>query len=192
MKQLLLKSFLILLPFLGTCQDNLAILKNQVSISYDNTLLNHPLLFSSGFNIRYGRILVQQTRHSITAVGSFGFINTPEIDNRLLFGVGGEYSVHFFKRFSFSVGLQANYILSVLDYDVFEYNSEGAWKNQGKLLHKFSPNSYFSLGGDFLHKQTYRIGAFLEASLMRLNKSYERKFLEGYVPTFSIGLKSNF
>ena len=192
MKQLLLKSLLTLLPLVGTCQESTALLKNQITISYDNTVLNHPLLFSSGLNIRYGRVLYQYTRHSVSAIGSFGFINTQEIDNRLLFGVGSEYSVHFFKRLSFSIGVQAHYILTVLDYDVFEYNSEGVWENQGNLLHKFSPNTYCSLGGDFLQKQTYRIGAFLEARLMRLNESYERKFLEGFVPTFSIGLKSNF
>ncbi|HMO39318.1 MAG TPA: hypothetical protein PKC76_08900 [Saprospiraceae bacterium] len=181
-----------MLPIISSCQDSPILLKHQISMSYDNTVLNHPLLFSSGVNIRYGRALLQQNAHKVSALGSFGFIHTPDIDTRLLFGIGGEYSISFFKRFGFALGLQANYILTALGYDVFEYNAEGEWENQGNLLHQFSPSMHVSLGVDLLCKAKFNVGLFLEMRLMRLNESYEERFFEGYVPTFSIGLKSNF
>ncbi|MFN4000393.1 hypothetical protein [Algoriphagus sp.] len=163
-----------------------------MSISFDNTVLNHPLLLSPGLNIRYNRTLLQQKVQSISVLGSFGLISTPQTDNRLVFGLGGEYAVHFLKRFSIATGIQANYVLTALKYDVFEYNSEGNWENRGNLLHNFSPGMHLSLQGDFVQRDLFKMGAFLELRMLRLNESYEKKWLQGYVPIFSIGIKSNF
>ncbi len=197
MKIVLLKSLLLLLPIAASCQDStnrqtLSLLKNQISAGFDNTLLAHPLQLSRGLTVRYNRALIQHKIHSVSATGSFGFINTPEIDTRLVYGIGGEYAVHFLRRFSIASGLQANYVLSVLDYDLYEYNAVGTWENTGNLLHHFSPSIYISLRGDILQKTSFTIGAFLELRMTRLYESYAKRFMEGYVPTISLGLTSKF
>lgn len=192
MKAFLFKFLFILLPILGNCQDGPALLKHQLSIGFDNTLLNHPLLFSPGLHGRYGRALFQHKMHKISAIGSFGLIHTRGIDKRLLFGAGGEYAVHFLKRLDVKIGLQANYLLTILNDDVFEYSPAGEWENNGNLLHQFAPSAHVSLGADLLQKNQFNVGIFFEMRATRLNESYQKKWMEGYVPTFSMGVKSNF
>jgi hypothetical protein len=186
-----LQLLVIFLPLVGWSQSR-TMLKHQISVSYDDTLLNHPLLFSKGLNTRYHRTLIQKKLHSLSALSSFGFVSTPNIDNRLIIGLGAEYSLYFLKRLSLASGLQSNYVLTILDYDIFEYNADGNLEKKGNLIHKFSPSMHLTLLADILRRDKINLALFLETRLTRLNESYKRKFLEGYVPTISIGLKSKF
>ncbi len=166
--------------------------RHQTSVSYDKTLLNHPLLFSDGLTARYRRSLKKRAQHDLGIITSVGWVTTKDVDDRVILGAGGEYSLRVFRRIDCSVGIQAQYILTVLDYDLYEYTSQGAWENRGSLLHKFSPGAHCSLAGNVIRQPEFCVGVFLEVRMTRFLESYDKNFFEGYVPTLAFGLKTKF
>lgn len=194
MKTLLAFIIISLSPFslLGQQNDTNKPLSSNLSLTYDNTLLNHPLQFSKGFNLRFGKTIFSRINNHILAIGSFGLISTPEIDNRLLLGFGFEYQLAFLKRFEFSTGIQGNYVLNILSYEVYEYSDNGQLSNKGNLIHQFRPSIHSNLGFDFLQKKTYHLGLIFEIRFSKLNESYTKRFTEGFVPTLSLGIKIKF
>lgn len=192
MRQIFFLYFFLTYPVVTIAQTETTRPIHQVSAAYEQTLLNHPLLFSPGFNLRYNRQLIQKRWYKLSAVGSGTLVHTKNIDNRMVFGLGTDFCVTFFSRFRFVTGVRANYLLTVLAYDRYEYNARGDWENKGRLLQKFSPGAEVRFEADLWQMRASTIGVFLGVRMTRFNESYRGKIFEGYVPTVSAGVQSNF
>ncbi|MBY0479084.1 MAG: hypothetical protein K2Q24_15660 [Chitinophagaceae bacterium] len=153
-------------------------------------LLEHPLGFYPGITFTYSKYVTGSNRHQIAVAPQFGLLVIPDVENKYIFTVALQYKYASKKRFEASASIGANYILTRLAFDRYEY--EGTeFKNKGNLLHKIAPSAAFSVVYKIIKKKKFSISPQLGVSVIKFNKSYTNNLFTGYKPSFNIGININ-
>lgn len=153
-------------------------------------LLEHPLGFYPGISFSYSKYVTGSNRHQIALAPQFGLLIIPDVENKYIFTVALQYKYASKKRFEAFASIGANYVLTKLAFDRYEY--EGTeFKNKGNLLHKIAPSAAFGVGYKIIKKKRFSISPQLGLSVIKFNKSYTNSLFSGYKPSFNIGITIN-
>ena len=172
-------------------RDSTVFRTNKYVLTIDSYLLDHPLLLYPGISIQYSYPFFSKGFHHFCYGPTLGFVSVPNVETRWLMGAGVHYTAKFTKRFFAGAELNGYYILTKLDYDRYEYDGQGNFVNQGRFLHRVAPGFALNFGWDIVRREKYQLGLLFQTRVIRFDKSYTNKFLEGFKQAFSLGVSLN-
>ncbi len=162
----------------------------SLSVERRSFLLGHPLVFNGGWNVAFCKTFYGNEKHQLVFFPQIGYISEKNIQTRFIVNASVMYRFNSPKRFEAAVFLGANYILSRLAYDNYEYENN-ILVNKGKYSSWVAPSAGFRVGYKFVKKENYSLSPFIGFSTLRLNKSYVNSLIEGFKLAFSIGITYN-
>jgi hypothetical protein len=181
--------------FLGVnahASDTLIVKKyRSVGVQSNTYLIDHPLFFNRGTSITYTHDFFVKKRHHLAVMPQFGVLNIPNIEQKFIFSAALQYKFVGKRRFEAAAFVGVNYVLSKLDYDVFEYEGT-ALVNKGNTLNHFGPSAGVTLGFKVWKRPTYSITPFLGISVIQFGQTYPPNLFKNYRQSLNIGVNVNF
>lgn len=148
-------------------------------------------LFRKGFNAFYSWQILGNNKHQISVSPQIGFVFDPGIQTRLLQTFAVDYNVNFTRRLEMGAFFALSHVLTKLDFDRYEYNKNGDFKNEGKFRRQFSPSYGGRIGWKLIKNANFSISPYVGLSFIKLDRSYNGT-IKGFKGTGAVGLSFNF
>lgn len=162
------------------------------SLTLDASLLGHPLLLYPGFTLEYARPIASRGRQRLTLAPALGYVRVPERERRYLTRLSLQYRLQPLTWLELQLGMGLAYVLTRLDFERYDYDDQGNFSVQGRHIHRLAPTTDLRLAFALLRSERMILSPLLGLSLVRYDRSYRRRMLEGFQPSLSLGLQVQF